>query len=87
MVGKKRCRLHGGKSTGAPTGSKNGNYNKGRYTKNNVARRQAINTSVAAFRITVSQYMRGGHGPNDKMIVPQEQYEALTAIDRMPKKN
>ncbi len=28
-----RCRLHGGKSPGAPTGERNGNYRHGFYTK------------------------------------------------------
>ncbi|WP_367183372.1 HGGxSTG domain-containing protein [Phenylobacterium sp.] len=30
--GKRRCRMHGGKSPGAPRGSKNGNYRHGLFT-------------------------------------------------------
>ncbi|MEM1378985.1 MAG: hypothetical protein AAGH41_00010 [Pseudomonadota bacterium] len=33
MRGKKRCRLHGGKSPGAPSWSANGNFRHGCYTK------------------------------------------------------
>jgi hypothetical protein len=31
-----RCRLHGGRSTGAPTGKDNGNYKHGRRTLENI---------------------------------------------------
>ena len=33
MAGRKRCRLHGGLSPGAPRGSRNGNYRRGDWTK------------------------------------------------------
>nr|WP_305849377.1 HGGxSTG domain-containing protein [Nordella sp. HKS 07] len=33
LKGKKRCQLHGGKSTGAPTGANNGNWKHGQFTK------------------------------------------------------
>ncbi len=33
MKGKKRCRLHGGKSPGAPKGRANGNYRTGIHTQ------------------------------------------------------
>ena len=32
MRGRKRCRLHGGISPGAPRGSRNGNYRSGEWT-------------------------------------------------------
>lgn len=32
MRDRKRCRLHGGKSTGAPRGAANGNYKDGNWT-------------------------------------------------------
>ena len=32
-----RCRLHGGKSTGAPTGKEHGRYTHGNYTKDVLA--------------------------------------------------
>ncbi|WP_010302591.1 HGGxSTG domain-containing protein [Candidatus Odyssella thessalonicensis] len=31
-----RCRMHGGKSPGAPTGHRHGMYKHGRYTRNNL---------------------------------------------------
>jgi hypothetical protein len=33
LRGKRRCQLHGGRSTGGPTGTNNGNYRHGRATK------------------------------------------------------
>jgi hypothetical protein len=34
VTGRRRCRMHGGADgSGAPQGSKNGNYKHGRYTK------------------------------------------------------
>jgi hypothetical protein len=40
MKGKKRCRLHGSASPGAPKGERNGNYKHGRRTREAVAQRQ-----------------------------------------------
>jgi glucans biosynthesis protein len=37
---KKRCRLHGGASPGAPTGARNGAYKDGRRTKEAIAQRR-----------------------------------------------
>ena len=37
-----RCRMHGGKSTGAPCGPANGNYRHGRYTKESIADRRLV---------------------------------------------
>jgi|TARA_Y100000294_G_scaffold112788_1_gene104539 hypothetical protein len=37
-----RCKFHGGKSTGAPRGSRNGNYRNGNYTKEAVAERRRL---------------------------------------------
>ena len=37
---KKRCRMHGGNSPGAPRGEKNGNYRHGRYTREMLAERR-----------------------------------------------
>jgi hypothetical protein len=34
-----RCRMHGGKSTGAPCGVKHGRYKHGRFTKERLAQR------------------------------------------------
>ncbi len=39
--GRRRCRMHGGADgSGAPSGSRNGNYKHGRYTAEMVATRQ-----------------------------------------------
>jgi hypothetical protein len=40
LTGKKRCRLHGGLSPGAPKGAKNGNYSSGEYTLEAIAERK-----------------------------------------------
>ena len=37
-----RCRMHGGKSPGAPRGKKHGRYKNGYYTKTAIQERQAI---------------------------------------------
>lgn len=39
-----RCRLHGGKSTGAPTGKANGNYKNGLRTKRHKLSKKIIRT-------------------------------------------
>jgi len=38
-----RCRMHGGKSTGAPLGKKHGRYKHGKYTKDVLAFNKRIN--------------------------------------------
>jgi hypothetical protein len=45
-----RCRLHGGKSTGAPTGKANGNFKQGNYTKQHKVFKQAAKAIKAAIR-------------------------------------
>jgi hypothetical protein len=41
VTGRRRCRMHGGApGSGAPRGSRNGNYKHGRYTAEMVAARQ-----------------------------------------------
>ncbi|MDD5276675.1 MAG: HGGxSTG domain-containing protein [Methylovulum sp.] len=45
-----RCRLHGGKSTGAPTGKANGNYKNGNYTKRHKQFVQATKAIKSAIR-------------------------------------
>ncbi|WP_420330131.1 hypothetical protein [Parvularcula oceani] len=42
MQGKKRCRMHGGKSPGAPKGKAKGNYSTGCHTSEAVALRKHI---------------------------------------------
>jgi hypothetical protein len=37
VSGNKRCRMHGGKGSGAPTGQRHGNYRHGRYSKEYLA--------------------------------------------------
>jgi hypothetical protein len=45
-----RCRLHGGKSPGAPTGKANGNYRTGYWTKEAVAERRQMAAQVRELR-------------------------------------
>jgi hypothetical protein len=41
VTGRRRCRMHGGAyGSGAPSGSRNGNYKHGRYTAEMVAARR-----------------------------------------------
>jgi hypothetical protein len=42
MKDRKRCRIHGGASTGAPRGHRNGNYRDGHWTKEAVKERRFI---------------------------------------------
>jgi hypothetical protein len=39
--GRKRCRLHGGLSPGAPRGSRNGNYTNGEWTAEAIEERRS----------------------------------------------
>jgi hypothetical protein len=41
-----RCRMHGGASPGAPSGSANGNYQHGHYTKAAIADRKQMRDLV-----------------------------------------
>jgi hypothetical protein len=44
--GRKRCRLHGGLSPGAPRGFKNGNYRNGNWTAEAIKERKWLRTLV-----------------------------------------
>jgi hypothetical protein len=46
---RKRCRLHGGRSTGAPNGPGNGNYRDGTFTAEAVQERQWLRSVVRTF--------------------------------------
>lgn len=52
MVGKRRCRLHGGKSTGAPKGSQNA-LKHGRYTAEAIEERRVISELLRQCRATM----------------------------------
>jgi len=41
-----RCRMHGGKSPGAPKGKANGNYRHGRFTCEAIERRRDLNALI-----------------------------------------
>lgn len=47
LSGKKRCQLHGGRA-GAPSGTRNGNFKHGRYTKEAITTRRAAMARVRA---------------------------------------
>jgi len=47
--GRKRCRLHGGLSPGAPRGSRNGNYTTGDWTADAIEERQWLRSLVRDF--------------------------------------
>lgn len=46
---RKRCRLHGGRSTGAPKGSDNGNYKDGTFTAEAIEERQWLRSMVRTY--------------------------------------
>lgn len=45
-----RCRMHGGKSPGAPRGEANGSYRHGRFTDEAIERRRELNGWIRAMR-------------------------------------
>jgi hypothetical protein len=45
-----RCRMHGGRSPGAPKGERNGNYKRGRFTSEAIARRRELSGWVKLMR-------------------------------------
>ena len=45
-----RCRMHGGKSPGAPRGEANGSYRHGRFTEEAIERRRELNGWIRAMR-------------------------------------
>ena len=47
--GRKRCRLHGGLSPGAPRGLKNGNYKTGDWTSEAITERKWLRSLVQSF--------------------------------------
>jgi glucans biosynthesis protein len=47
--GRRRCRLHGGLSPGAPRGSRNGNYTNGDWTKEALEERRWVRDLVRSF--------------------------------------
>ena len=51
VTGRSRCRMHGGAhGSGAPSGSRNGNYKHGRYTAETIATRRWLRETVHALR-------------------------------------
>jgi hypothetical protein len=49
MRGRKRCRLHGGLSPGAPRGQKNGNFKTGEWTIEAIQERKWLQSLVQCF--------------------------------------
>ena len=47
--GRKRCRLHGGLSPGAPKGRSNGNYRSGTWTAEAIEERKWLRSLVSEF--------------------------------------
>ena len=52
VAGRKRCRLHGGLSPGAPRGSRNGHYTNGDWTAEAIEERKWLRSLVRAFAKT-----------------------------------
>jgi hypothetical protein len=53
LRGRRRCRLHGGLSPGAPRGRKNGNFRNGNWTADAIAERSWLRSLVTAFASSV----------------------------------
>jgi hypothetical protein len=49
LRGRRRCRLHGGLSPGAPRGAKNGNFRNGYWTAQAIEERGWLRSLVKAF--------------------------------------
>jgi hypothetical protein len=49
LRGRKRCRLHGGLSPGAPRGRKNGNFRNGNWIAEAIEERRWLHSLVQAF--------------------------------------
>src|SRR5213078_826394 len=47
--GRRRCRLHGGLSPGAPRGARNGNFTKGDWTREALEERRWVRDLVRSF--------------------------------------
>ena len=56
----RKCRMHGGASTGAPKGEANGNYRNGRFTNEAIERRRAVNALIQLMRETAKKVLRLG---------------------------
>jgi hypothetical protein len=52
MPGRRRCRLHGGLSPGAPRGPRNGNFKKGDWTTEAIEERKWLRSLVRSFAKT-----------------------------------
>lgn len=50
VKGRMRCRMHGGNSPGAPSGSANGRFTSGRWTRELREARQLVRAVVKAAR-------------------------------------
>jgi hypothetical protein len=49
--GRRRCRLHGGVSPGAPRGTRNGNFRNGNWTADAIEERRWLRSLVKAFAL------------------------------------
>jgi glucans biosynthesis protein len=49
ICGRSRCRLHGGRSTGAPKGSANGNYKDGTFSAEAIEERRWLRSIVRTY--------------------------------------
>jgi hypothetical protein len=59
--GRKRCRLHGGLSPGAPRGENNGNYKSGDWTLEAVEERKWLRSLVRSFAGARNEENQGGY--------------------------
>jgi hypothetical protein len=74
VAGRKRCRLHGGLSPGAPRGSKNGNFTNGHWTAEAIAERKWLRS--------LGQSLTGNG--TTKMTEPRKFPASVPGRDRVP---
>ncbi|MEI9982623.1 MAG: HGGxSTG domain-containing protein [Aliidongia sp.] len=55
-----RCRMHGGKSPGAPRGERNGNFSTGAWTKEAIAERRSSAALLRQCREVLAQFKAAG---------------------------
>ncbi len=53
-----RCRMHGGKSPGAPKGERNSNYKNGHWTNEAIAQRRFVRALIDAARDKLRQLVQ-----------------------------
>ena len=79
VIGSRRCRMHGGKGSGAPSGERNGNYRTGQYTKEMIEVRQRANR---AWRFIVGWRKENDFSDEEWLGSEREEVTVILGNDR-----